>query len=252
MIPIADSITSRRPPIATTLIIITNLVVFTLQTLLPPQTLQRVVYLFGLVPARYTHPDSWTAATGLEALSLWPFLTSVFLHGGLLHVGLNMWMLWIFGDNVEDRMGSIRFVAFYLLCGVLASLVYLSVNPSSTAPSIGASGAISGVLGAYFLLYPNARVVALIPILFIPLFFALPAVVFIGFWFVIQLYSGALAAMGPENATGVAWWAHIGGFMAGLALAALFLDRRDGARAADRDHGQIERARDAGQQRGRE
>jgi membrane associated rhomboid family serine protease len=152
----------------------------------------------------------------------------MFLHGGWFHLLSNMWILYIFGDNVEDRMGSLRYLVFYLLGGLAAASLQILVDPTSKLPSIGASGAIAAVLGAYFLLYPRARVFTLIPIIFIPWFVEIPAVVYLGIWFVSQLFSG-LASLGlPETASmgGVAWFAHIGGFAFGLLFCKLFTPAR--------------------------
>jgi membrane associated rhomboid family serine protease len=148
------------------------------------------------------------------------------LHGGWLHLIGNMWVLYLFGDNVEDRMGPARYLAFYLLCGLAASLTHYAINPGSTVPTIGASGAISGVLGAYLLLFPTARVITLVPVFIIPFFFEIPAVVYLGFWFVMQLFSGTLSLAGTESSEGVAWWAHVGGFVTGMALLPVFKKSR--------------------------
>ena len=140
-----------------------------------------------------------------------------------MHIIGNMWALWIFGDNVEDRMGSLRFLIFYVLCGLVAGVVHWATNPHSTIPTIGASGAIAGVLGAYFVLFPTARVIAMFPVFFIPFFFGLPAVTYLAVWFLTQLFSGTAALLGPENVSGVAWWAHVGGFLAGIIAYRFFL-----------------------------
>jgi membrane associated rhomboid family serine protease len=150
----------------------------------------------------------------------------MFLHGGWLHLIGNMWVLYLFGDNVEDRMGPARYLAFYLLCGLAASLTHYAINPGSTVPTLGASGAISGVLGAYLLLFPTARVITLVPVFIIPFFFEIPAVVYLGFWFVMQLFSGTLSLAGAEPPEGVAWWAHVGGFVTGMALLPVFKKSR--------------------------
>ncbi len=243
MFPIRDTIPGRSPPLMVWGLIGINVLVFFVERALPPEQLQAVFYWFGIVPARYTHPQ-WAMWLGLPVDNYWPFLTSMFLHGGWLHIISNMWTLWIFGDNVEDRMGPLRFFCFYLLCGVIAGLVHWATNMNSTVPTIGASGAIAGVLGAYLLLYPRAHVITLIPLLFYPLFVALPAVVFIFVWFGAQLFSGMAALLGPGAAGGVAWWAHVGGFLAGLALCKLFLDpARTGA--FHRDELSCEQAWDA-------
>jgi membrane associated rhomboid family serine protease len=176
----------------------------------------------GVIPASFTGGEF--AGIPFRPHTL---LTSLFLHGGWLHVGGNMLYLWIFGDNVEDRLGRIRFLVFYLLCGVAASGVHILANPHSTVPTIGASGAIAGVLGAYLLLYPGARVLTLIPLGFYLQVVQLPAFFFLGFWFLIQFISGAasLAARGG-GAGGIAWWAHIGGFAAGIILQFVFRKRQ--------------------------
>src|SRR5882762_2504866 len=174
MIPIRDTIPARNPPIATWTLIIVNVLAFLLELTMAPPELDYFARLFGIVPARYMHAE-WAAAVGLSPSTYWPFLTSMFLHGGGLHLLGNMWTLWIFGDNVEDRMGPGRFVAFYLMCALIAGIAHVVTNPDSTLPTLGASGAIAGVMGAHFLLFPHARVVVLLPILFLALLFELPA-----------------------------------------------------------------------------
>jgi membrane associated rhomboid family serine protease len=206
-------------------LILANAGVFLFQLTLPEQQLERLVYLFGVVPRRFVHPD-WAMWAGFPADDYWPFLTSMFLHGGWFHIFSNMWALWIFGDNVEDRMGSIRFSVFYLVCGLAAGVVHLVTNPTSPVPAIGASGAIAGVLAAYFVLYPFARLICMVPVFIFPLFIELPAFLFILVWLVSQLHSGTLSLLEPGRGGGIAWWAHIGGFLAGIALHRLFLARR--------------------------
>jgi len=209
-------------PIVTWLLILVNFIVFAVELSLPQPALEHVVYHLGLVPARFTHP-AWGVEVGLTANSLWPFLTSMFLHGGWLHIITNMWALWIFGDNVEDRLGHVRYLIFYLVCGIIAAITMTLVTPGATVPMIGASGAIAGVLGAYFIFYPMAEVLVLFPIFIFPLLFKLPAVVYIGFWFFLQFLTGAMSlASSPEAFGGIAWWAHVGGFIAGAALCRLF------------------------------
>jgi membrane associated rhomboid family serine protease len=202
-----------------------NVLVFIYQMGLPEPELSELIYSFGLVPARYFNPD-WALSVRLPSLVVWPFVSSMFLHGGLLHLVLNVWTLWIFGDNVEDRMGSLRFLAFYLSCGLVAGLAHLAFNLSSSVPTIGASGAIAGVLGAYLILYPGSRVITVIPIFFWPVFFELPAFIYLGFWFVSQFLSATLSTTAAPGAGGIAWWAHIGGFVAGLTLHRLFFSPR--------------------------
>jgi membrane associated rhomboid family serine protease len=146
----------------------------------------------------------------------------MFIHGGWLHIIGNMWFLWIFGDNVEDRLGHLRFLIFYLLSGIGAALFYVLLKPGSVLPALGASGAISGVMGAYILLYPRARVLTLVPVFFLPLLVEIPAVFFVGVWFLFQFLAGTLSLATPRVEGGVAWWAHIGGFVLGMALLPLF------------------------------
>jgi membrane associated rhomboid family serine protease len=225
MFPIQDSVPSRSVPLVTRALIFINVIVFFFELMLSQQSIDQVFYLFGVVPARFTHPE-WAAYVGFPVDSYWALLTYQFLHGGWLHIIFNMWTLWIFGDNVEDRMGPVRFTIFYLLCGVIAGLTQLVTNPDSTIPSVGASGAIAGVLGAYLLLFPTARLIVMFPIFFFPFFFELPAVLYLGFWFFSQLFSGTLALAGPQQVGGIAWWAHIGGFLSGMLLCWLFVRRR--------------------------
>lgn len=234
MFPIQDTIPSRHPPIAVWLLILANAFVFLVELAMPEPVLNEFFWLFGIVPARYTHP-AWAVWFGLPTDDYWPFWTSMFLHGGWTHVLGNMWTLWIFGDNVEDRMGPVRFTLFYLLCGLAAGLVHVWLNATSTVPTVGASGAIAGVLGAYFFLFPTARVVVLVPVLFLPLFFELPAVTYLGFWALSQFFSGTLALSGPQNVGGVAWWAHVGGFVAGVLLHRFFVRPRGRRHERSRD-----------------
>jgi membrane associated rhomboid family serine protease len=225
MIPIQDTVPARNPPLAVYVLVGLNVLVFGLELSIPDQELERLFYLLGIVPARYTHPR-WAEQVGFPADDYWPLLTSMFLHGGWAHIIGNMWTLWIFGDNVEDRMGPVRFALFYVVCGLAAAVVHWLTNPDSTVPTVGASGAIAGVMGAYFVLFPRARVVVMVPILFFPLFFEVHAVVYLLFWALSQLYIGTLALVGPGEVGGVAWWAHVGGFMTGILLHPLFVRPR--------------------------
>ena len=222
MIPIRDTIPSRGVPVVTWSLIAANVAVFLFELTLDPDELEALFYLFGVVPARFTHP-AWASRLGLPVDDYWPFLTSMFLHDGWLHVISNMWALWIFGDNVEERMGRLRFLLFYLLTGLAAGLVHWFTNAQSTLPTVGASGAIAGVLGAYFVLFPFARIIVLIPVFFFPFFFELPAVTYLFVWFASQMIGGALSALGPQDVGGIAWWAHLGGFGAGMLFHRLFL-----------------------------
>jgi rhomboid family protein len=233
MIPIKDTIPRRHPPVATLMIVIVNALVFLFELMLPQDALQHVFYLFGIVPARLAHPG-W--ATWV------PFVTSMFLHGGWLHILGNMWTLWIFGDNVEDRMGPLRYTIFYLLCGLVAGYVHCLTNADSTLPTVGASGAIAGVMGAYFLLFPTSRVIVLFPIVFYPVFFEVPAVVYLGIWVLMQFFSGTLSLATGQQVGGVAFWAHVGGFVAGIVLQTVFVKRGDAWRPPSRDEYHIEGA----------
>jgi rhomboid family protein len=224
VIPIRDDNPVRIVAFVTWGLIAANVGAFVLQLMYGAQA-ERVVYGLGAVPAFLTGRAP-AAAPGLVWLTP---VTSLFLHGGLLHLGGNMLYLWIFGNNVEEAMGHGRFLAFYLLCGVVATGGHVLANPASNLPVIGASGAISGVLGAYLLLFPHARVLTLIPLGFFTRLVYIPAIVLLGFWILLQVVSGLLT---PQNGAGVAWFAHIGGFLAGLVLVVPF--KRRGVRLLGR------------------
>ncbi len=232
MIPLKDTIPRRTFPFATIAIIAVNCLVFLFELSLPHRRLNEFIYLFGLVPARYTHPQ-WAASLGLPLDTYWPFVTDLFLHGGWLHIIGNMWFLYLFGDNVEDRLGHGRFVLFYFLAGVAANLVHFLVNSNATSPVIGASGAIAGVMAAYLRLFPRARIVTLFPVFFIPFFFEIPAVFFMLFWFFLQLFSGAASLAVTHAGGGIAWWAHVGGFTVGFLLVRPLCGKRGGRCHAD-------------------
>ncbi len=232
MIPLRDTIPARRAPVVMWALVAINALVFLQELALGPNGVSRLFYLFGIVPARFVHPD-WAAWVGFPIDDYWPFVTSMFLHASWAHIVGNMWTLWIFGDNVEDRMGHGRFLVFYLLCGVLAGVTHMLTNPHSTVPTVGASGAIAGVLGAYMRLYPHARIITLVPVFFWPFFFELPAAVFLFVWFFTQLWGGTLSGLAPGQAGGIAWWAHIGGFVVGFLLVDLFVPPRE---RGDRSH----------------
>ena len=219
MIPLRDFIPTRRFPVLTVGIIIVNIIAFAYELLAQASgTLGQTFYTMGVVPFEVTHDFGPAVA--------FSFLTSMFLHGGFTHIIGNMLYLWIFGNNVEDRMGRGRFLVFYLMTGIIASTAQVLAGPNSRIPSIGASGAIAGVLGAYIVLFPNARVQTLIFLGYFVRMAQLPALLVLGFWFVLQLFNGLLA-FGMTQMGGVAWFAHIGGFVAGLVLVRLFtLGRR--------------------------
>jgi membrane associated rhomboid family serine protease len=209
MIPLRDVIPSRTFPFFTIGFIALNSVAFLFELTLPQPVLESFIHVYGVVPARFDVPT---------------LLTSMFLHGGWLHFLGNMLYLWIFGDNVEDRLGHPRFVVFYLLCGIAAGLAHVFVNPLSQIPTIGASGAIAGVMGAYFVLYPHSRVLALLPIFIFWEIIEVPAILFLGFWFVMQFFSGvgSIAFDTGVETGGVAFWAHVAGFLAGIVLVFVF------------------------------
>jgi membrane associated rhomboid family serine protease len=224
MIPIRDDIPSSRFPVATVSIIALNVVVFLHELSLGPQ-LQDLILSYGVVPVRYTHAEIAHLFTPYE--QIFSFFSSMFLHGGWIHLLGNMWVLWIFGDNVEDRLGRARYVMLYLASGIAAALLHIYTNPNSTVPTVGASGAIAGVMGAYFRFFPFARVETLIPPFFLGPTFVLPAVLFLGWWFLLQFFNGALSLrMGGPGFSGVAWWAHVGGFLFGFCVC--LLARRQG------------------------
>ena len=214
MIPIRDTQVSDCFPVVTYILMGINLLVFFLQIQTGFDN-EVFFYSYGLVPAKYTvHEMSKHFSMGNQLFSIFSYM---FLHGGFLHFIGNMWTLYIFGDNVEEHFGSLRFLGFYLICGIISGLSHFFLNPVSMVPTIGASGAIAGVMGAYFLLYPKSRILTLIPIIIIPWFVEIPAFIFLGIWFLIQF----LNAAGAGASSGIAWWAHIGGFIAGLVLVKL-------------------------------
>jgi rhomboid family protein len=215
MIPLRDTNRSHTVPFITIMLIVLSGLVFLYELSLGRQ-LTRLFYLFGVVPSFYFNSQYWERA-GLLA-GILPLFTSMFLHGGWLHFLGNMLYLWVFGDNVEDRLGHWRFFFFYLICGLAAALLHIITNSSSKLPTVGASGAIAGVLGGYLVLYPGARILTLFPILFFFQLIEVPALLFLGFWFVMQFFSGAMSLTVSADVGGTAWWAHIGGFCAGMVL----------------------------------
>lgn len=236
MLPIRDKIPSRRFPLVMVLLIMVNVLIFLFEVSLSNAGLQHLVMRFGLIPATIAG-GSYPAEVRHVSAGYVTLLTSLFLHGGWLHVIGNMWYLWIFGDNVEDRMGHGSFLLFYLLGGVAAGVAHIALNPDSPVPTVGASGAIAAVLGAYVVLYPGSRIITLVPIFFYLSFVELPALVLLGFWFVFQLFSGvgSLATNTAQAQGGVAYWAHIGGFLFGILALPFFLERWQSPREPDRD-----------------
>lgn len=210
MIPLRDTISSKNYPIVNNTIIVINILVFILE-LTQGTNLGRFLYTYGLVPARYSNPNIGSYFS--ISLQIFSFFSFMFLHGGFWHLLGNMWSLYIFGDNVEDCLGSFRYIIFYLFCGFASGLSHLLFNFHSNMPTIGASGAIAGVMGAYFILYPKSRILTLIPVFIIPFFIEIPAFYFLAVWFILQFIS---AAGSQGNISGIAWWAHIGGFIFGM------------------------------------
>jgi len=209
---------AARPAVVLTLILV-NALVFLWMWSLPTRALNLVMVEYALIPARYTDP-ALARSVGLDPNNYWPLLTNTFMHGGWLHVISNMWFLWIFGPAMEARFGRFWFTVLYICGAMVASIVHVATHVGSTEPALGASGAIAAVIAAYALTYPTARVITIVPIVFIPLFIPVPAVLFAGIWFVLQVLQGSSELATPTMAAGVAWWAHIGGFLFGALFAA--------------------------------
>jgi membrane associated rhomboid family serine protease len=215
MIPLYDTIRTRQFPFVNWLLIVANAAVFWYELQLGEGALQNFIFTWGLIPAELM--------SNLQ--EKWPTVfTSMFLHGGWFHIISNMWVLYIFGDNIEDRVGSTRYLLFYLLSGIAAASLQIFIMQGSSIPMIGASGAIAGVLGAYLISFPSSRIASLVPIFFIFTIVEIPAIIFLVFWFVTQLYSGLFAMQGGSS-SGIAWWAHIGGFIFGLIMVSFFRRR---------------------------
>jgi membrane associated rhomboid family serine protease len=229
MFPIIDSAPRARNPFVTYTLILVNALVFVWMRSLPPRELQIVTIEYALVPLRYADPTE-ARAVGLDPDDWWPLITNTFMHGGWLHLILNMWTLWIFGPAMEARFGRLGFAALYLAGGAVASFTHLIANLESAVPALGASGAIAAVIAAYAVIYPRERVLLIVPLgfLFIPLW--APAVLFALIWFGIQILQGTEALFAPSMAGGVAWWAHIGGFAFGALAAVLVREEARGRR----------------------
>ncbi len=219
MLPLKDTMRAQTLSWVNWSLIAANILVFFYELGLAQAPLEKFILTFGLVPADINFANP---------LTLFPFFTHMFLHGGWVHVLSNLWILFIFGDNVEDRMGHVRYLAFYILAGLAAGMLQYLFMRTGNTPLIGASGAIAGVLGAYFLFFPKAHIYTFIPVFILPWLVEIPAVLFLAFWFVTQIVYGLLAVttVGGAAAGGIAWWAHIGGFIFGLLLAKPFSMRR--------------------------
>jgi membrane associated rhomboid family serine protease len=228
MIPIRDDTPRFSTPYITYFIIALNVAVFLFELSVGAQShrdLNGLMFQFGVVPMRFERALAGTSQLSLPALSL-TILTSMFLHAGWLHIIGNMWFLWIFGDNIEDYLGHFPYLIFYLVSGFAASLTHILLNLGSKVPSVGASGAIAGVMGAYFVLYPRARVLTLVPLIIFFTFWWLPAWIFLGFWFVFQFLSGTATSIAENQGSGgIAFWAHVGGFVTGIVLIKLMPER---------------------------
>src|SRR5215472_16046952 len=229
MIPIRDDTPRFSTPYVTYFLIALNTVIFLWEWLVGLESqreLNALIFQFGVVPRHVTAVLETTANVSLADAFL-PILTSMFLHGSWLHIIGNMWVLWIFGDNIEDYLGHFPYLIFYLVCGIAASVAHIFLNLGSNVPSVGASGAIAGVMGAFFVLYPRARVLTLVPLIVFFTFWWLPAWIVLGYWFVIQFQSGAATSVAYTSQTGggVAFWAHVGGFVAGIVLIKVFPGR---------------------------
>jgi len=220
LIPLRDNVPRVSAPIAVSIIIALNVLVFLYSKMLGPRDLLYLFHLFGVVPARFFEPE-WATWAGYPQTLGWPLVTYMFLHSGWIHILLNMWMLWIFGDNIEDVTGHYRFVCFYLLCGLAAVGLHMVFEPGADIPIVGASGAVAGVMGAYVVLYPHGKVVTLVPIVIFPLILRFPSYIFLGVWFLSQFISGIVSHV--QEASAIAWWAHVGGFVAGMGLIFLFM-----------------------------
>jgi membrane associated rhomboid family serine protease len=218
MIPIRDDAPKSGTPYITYVLIALNVLLFLFEVSLTPYSRAQFIYQFGVIPTEYT--------SRLQLTDTLPLFSSMFLHGSWLHLIANMWALWIFGDNIEDHLGSFRYLVLFLATGIAASLLHVAFNPESQIPSVGASGAIAGVMGAYFLLFPGARVLTVVPFIF--LWVWLPAWIVLGYWFLAQFLHGAATTIAQTSGTtgGVAFWAHVGGFIAGVTLIKIFPARR--------------------------
>jgi membrane associated rhomboid family serine protease len=222
--PIRDHNPSGTFPYVTVTLIMVNVLAFLYQISLG-RALEPFLYRYGMVPILVSNFHKMPEIGFFDVATT--FVTSMFLHGGWFHILGNMWYLWIFGDNVEDRLGHGRFLAFYLICGIAAGLVHYGLNPSSRLPTIGASGAVAGVLGAYLLCYPRARVDLLLFFFFFVQIITVPAAFVLFLWFILQIFSGVLSlGTGAHVTGGVAWWAHVGGFLCGLLLIRVLPRRR--------------------------
>lgn len=223
MIPIRDDTPRFSTPYLTYFLIGLNVLVFLFELSLGPENRNTLMFEFGVIPTHITGLIEGVRGASVGAAFV-PIFTSMFLHASWLHLIGNMWVLWIFGDNIEDYLGHFVYIIFYFVSGLAAALVHTALNATSSIPSVGASGAIAGVMGAYFILYPRAKVLTIVPLIIFFTFWWLPAWIVLGYWFLLQFLSGAATAIAYSNQTsgGIAFWAHVGGFVAGIVMIKLF------------------------------
>jgi membrane associated rhomboid family serine protease len=212
MIPVKDEMSTRETPVVNYVLIAINVIVYLFMALAGPEAQEAIIAKYAMIPAHF--------ADGVTLADVMTIFTSMFMHAGLAHLGGNMVYLWIFGDNVEDRIGHSRYLMFYLVGGVVASLTHLATNWGSELPTVGASGAIAAVLGAYLVLFPASRIVTIIPLGKFSHLTKVPAFVLLGLWFIVQLFEGVMS-FGGADVSGVAFWAHVGGFVAGMLMVKL-------------------------------
>jgi len=222
LIPLRDKLRSKHIPIITIALILVNIYIFFKEIFLG-NGLILFIDKYALVPAYFIFWDEITWATVIN--KIFSLIISLFIHSGWLHLIGNMWYLWVFGDNVEYRLGHLRYLLFYFLCGIIGTSMHIIMNLSSTIPVIGASGCIAGVLGAYFLLSPKAKIVTILPVFIFWTIADVPAFFFLGIWFLIQFLAGYYTLIETQS-SGVAWWAHIGGFIGGAVLKTFFVKNR--------------------------
>jgi membrane associated rhomboid family serine protease len=221
-IPLKDLNPRRHYPIVNTTLILANVLVFLYQYSLPPHTFKVFMTTYATVPARF---PAWLSGHAALESAFVPLLTSMFLHSGVLHIAGNMLFLWIFGDNVEDFYGHFTYLFFYLFCGIGSGLLHVAFNMNSAVPALGASGAISGVMGAYLILYPRSQILTLVFVFLVPI----PAVIILGLWFIMQ-FTSAFSSLGSVASGGVAWWAHVGGFLLGMLITTMARSQQRSAR----------------------
>ncbi len=227
MIPLRHTLERSKPAVVNRTLVAMNVVIFVAQLFLGAMT-EKIIQTFGFIPARLVHPESFHYAFWEVAITL---VTSLFLHGGFVHLAGNMIYLWVFGGAVEDALGHVRFLFFYVACGAAGSLTHTVLFPQSTIPSVGASGSIAGLLGAFLVLRPHARIVTLFPLVVYWAMAEIPAVVFLPVWFGMQFFNGFLsleAARRVQEVAGIAWWAHVGGFVFGAMVAGIWRLRKSG------------------------